>query len=62
MDVVKELFDFYNNYSGEKGFLGQTELKIPIPYFDIVKTERPIIFIQGAIHGRDYITSHLLIK
>ena len=62
MDAVKELFDFYNNYSGEKGFLGQTELKIPIPYFDIVKTERPIIFMQGAIHGREYITSHLLIK
>lgn len=62
MDAVEELFAFYQDYSGEKGFLGQTELKILIPYFDIVKTERPIIFMQGAIHGREYITGHLLIK
>ena len=62
MDAVDELFAFYQNYSGEKGFLGQTELKIPIPYFDIVKSESPLVFMQGAIHGREYITSHLLIK
>ena len=62
MDAVEELFAFYQDYSGEKGFLGSTELKIPIPYFDIVKTERPVIFMQGAIHGREYITSHILIK
>ena len=62
MDIVDKTAYFYSLYKGEKGILGYTELNRPIYYFDVGKTCRPLIFIHGAIHAREFITADLLIK
>ena len=62
MDIVEKITYFYSLYEGEKGILGYTELNRPIYYFEVDKTCRPLIFIQGAMHAREFITADLLIK
>ncbi len=62
MEIIEKITHFYSLYEGEKGILGYTELNRPIYYFDVGKTCRPLIFIQGAIHAREYITADILIK
>lgn len=62
MDIVDKTAYFYSLYKGEKGILGYTELNRPIYYFDVGKTCRPLIFIHGAIHAREFITADLLLK
>lgn len=62
MDIIKKLFSFYSSFTGDKGFLGFTTLGYPIPYFCISKGTYPVVFAQGGIHGREYITTSVLIK
>ena len=62
MDIVDKTAYFYSLYKGEKGILGYTELNRPIYYFEVGKTCRPLIFIHGAIHAREFITADLLLK
>jgi g-D-glutamyl-meso-diaminopimelate peptidase len=62
MNIVKELFDKYANFNGEKGVLGYTTLGHPIPYFEVLGNDSPVIFMQGAIHAREYITAKILLE
>ncbi len=62
MNVLEELNLFYNNFKGEKGFLGQTENKKLIPFFKVKKTDFPVVIVQCGIHAREFITTYLCIK
>ncbi len=62
MNIVKELFIRYANFDGEKGILGYTALGQPIPYFKVGYKNFPIVFMQGAIHAREYITAKILLE
>lgn len=62
MDVLDELKNFYDGFDGEKGYIGATEQGVLIPYFAVVKTEKPVVLIQYAIHAREYITTYLAIE
>lgn len=61
MNVLEELKYFYNGFDGEKGFIGKTGNKKPIPYFAVKKTEFPVVICQYAIHAREYATTMLAI-
>ena len=62
MDVIEKLFKKYLSFGLDKGYLGFTTLGYPIPFFAINKGTYPVIFAQGGIHGREYITTNLLLK
>ncbi|MCQ2387073.1 MAG: hypothetical protein MJ066_01325 [Clostridia bacterium] len=62
MNVIDYLHKFYNNYEGEKGYIGFTENNQPIPYFAENKSDYPVIIVQYAIHAREYITTYLALK
>ena len=62
MDVIDKLFKKYSSFSLDKGYLGFTTLGYPIPFFCINKGTYPVVFAQGGIHGREYITTLLLLK
>ncbi len=62
MDVCDKLYDFYQKFKGEKGIIGQTLLNRPIFYFNVKKTDKPIIIAQYGIHAREYITTLLALK
>ncbi len=59
MNVLEELKCFYREWAGVKGYIGCTENGVPIPFFAVKKTERPVILAQYAIHAREYITTYL---
>lgn len=62
MNVLDELKIFYDGFDGEKGYIGATEQGVLIPYFAVVKTEKPIVLVQYAIHAREYITTYLALE
>lgn len=62
MNVLDELKNFYNKFSGEKGYIGSTEQGKLIPYFIVQKTFKPKVLIQYAIHAREYVTTYLAMK
>lgn len=62
MDVLSELYDFYGNYDGIKGYIGSTAKGKLIPYFAVEKTAFPVVIAQYAIHAREYITTYLAMK
>ncbi len=57
-DIVK---NFYDNYNGEKQIIGKSVKNNPIYAFSVVKTEKPTILIQGAIHAREFVTAKLCV-
>lgn len=61
MDVISEVYSFYQSYKGEKGYIGVTENKRLIPYLR-VGTGKKVVLFQYAIHAREYITSYLAIE
>ncbi len=62
MNVLSELYDFYGNYDGIKGYIGSTAKGRLIPYFAVEKTTFPVVIVQYAIHAREYITTYLAMK
>lgn len=62
MNVLDELKVFYDGFSGEKGYIGETERGALIPYFAVVKTVKPVILVQYSIHAREYITTYLAME
>jgi g-D-glutamyl-meso-diaminopimelate peptidase len=62
MSVLDELSKFYQDYKGEKGYIGSTANGKLIPYFAISKTCFPKLIVQYSIHAREYITTFLAIK
>lgn len=59
MNVLEELKIFYDNFDGEKGYMGSSGKGKLIPYFAVKKTPKPILLIQYAIHAREYVTTYL---
>lgn len=59
MNVLEELDLFYENFGGEKGIIGETELGKPIYFLAVRKTARPVIIAQYSIHAREYICTYL---
>ncbi len=62
MDVLYELKEFYNNFTGKKGVVGYSMKSKPIYFFGVEKTNFPTVIVQYAIHGREYITTYLALK
>ncbi len=61
MDVLEEIYSFYDLFDGEKGSIGNSENGKFIPYFRTGSGELSII-IQYCIHAREYITSYLALE
>ena len=59
MDIIEKIYGFYNFFKFEKGFIGYTEQRKPIPYFKVKKSDFPIVIVQYGIHAREHITCHL---
>ena len=49
MNIIEKVYDFYEKYKGEKGFIGYTELGKKIPYIKVAKSAFPIIIVQYCI-------------
>lgn len=62
MDIIEKVYSFYDNFKGEKGFIGKTYQHRKIPFFVVEKTKRPRVIVQYSIHAREYITSYLALK
>ena len=62
MNVLSELDEFYDKWSGEKGYIGSSENGVLIKYFAVDKGEYPVVIAQYAIHAREYITTYLAIE
>ena len=62
MDVLEKLYNFYSEYIGEKFVFGKSTLGKDMYCFKVVKTARPVIIVQYAIHAREYITTYLALK
>ena len=62
MDILQKLSKFYSKFKGEKGIIGKSIEQREIYYFCVKKTLFPVIIVQYAIHGREYITTYLALK
>ena len=62
MNIFTDIYDFYSEFKGEKGIIGEAVSKLPIFYMAVKKTESPKVIFQYAIHGREFITSYLALK
>lgn len=62
MEVLDALYKFYKQFKGRKGVFGYSALSRPLYYFDIKKTERPLVIVQCSIHAREYITTAFCLK
>lgn len=62
MELIQNLFAFYEKFEEEKGYIGFTEKGYPIPYFAVRKTDYPVLIITGAIHAREYVTGSVVLK
>ena len=62
MELINELFEFYEDYKEEKGFIGFSVKGCPIPYFAVKKGDYPVAVLTGAIHAREYVTGYVLLK
>ena len=61
MGVLNDLETFYDGWKRDKGYIGFSEKGRLIPFFKVVKTEYPVVLVQGGIHAREYITAYLII-
>ena len=61
MDVLQEVKAFYDEYKGEKGYIGLTAKGTPI-YYMKVGYGKPVMIAQYSIHAREYITAYLALK
>lgn len=61
MDVLEEVYSFYDFFDGEKGIIGYSENGKPIPYFSTGGGEFSLI-IQYCMHAREYITAYLALE
>ena len=62
MDILEEVDNFYSSFKGEKQILGKSVENRNVYMFTVKKTDFPKIIVQYAIHGREYITTHLALK
>lgn len=62
MNILYRLEKFYQDFTGEKGYIGSTVNGKLIPYFCVSKTNFPTLIVQYAIHAREYITTYLALK
>jgi g-D-glutamyl-meso-diaminopimelate peptidase len=62
MNIFTDIHDFYSNYQGEKGVIGNAVSGLPIFYMAVKKTKTPKVILQYAIHGREFITAYLALK
>ncbi len=62
MELINELFEFYEDYKEEKGFIGFSVKGCPIPYFAVKNGGFPVAVLTGAIHAREYVTGYVLLK
>jgi g-D-glutamyl-meso-diaminopimelate peptidase len=62
MDIIEKVEKFYSGFRGDKGVIGKSVSGKNIYFFCIEKTQFPTLIVQGAIHGREYITSYLILK
>lgn len=58
MDVLEEVYNFYDGFGGEKGIIGYSERGKGIPYFCVGGGDVTLL-IQYCIHAREYITAYL---
>lgn len=61
MDIVEEVYSFYEDFAGEKGYFGQAESGRLLPYVRVGRGS-PTILLQYCIHAREYITSYLALS
>ena len=59
MSIFNIVKNFYDNFKGEKLVIGNSVKNKPIYAFSVVKTKKPVILIQGAIHAREFVTAKL---
>ncbi len=62
MSIINEVNKTYRRFNGEKGAYGFSENGLPLFYFCVKKSPKPIIIVQYSIHAREYITAHLALK
>jgi predicted deacylase len=62
MDILEKVDNFYFSFKGEKIVVGKSAKNRNVYMFTVKKTDFPKIFVQYAIHGREYITSYLALK
>ena len=62
MGVFSSVFDFYSDFNGEKGVIGNSFFGVPILYMSVEKSTYPKVIFQYAIHGREYLTSYLALE
>ena len=62
MSVIKELLEFYNSFSSDKGVFGKSYFGKDLYYFKVAKTAYPKVICQYSIHAREYITTYLALE
>ncbi len=61
MDVLEEVYSFYDDFAGEKGVFGFSEERRPLVYFLLGKGE-PVLLMQYAMHAREYVTAYVALE
>lgn len=61
MNILEEVYAFYEVFDGEKGYIGQSESGKLIPYMRVGSGEVRIV-IQYSMHAREYITAYLALE
>lgn len=62
MDVLEEVYSFYDFFDGEKGIIGYSLEGRPIHYFCLTKQDYPVMVATYSIHAREYITTYLALE
>ena len=62
MDIIEKVFDYYQNFKGEKGIIGFSRKNYPIYYLCVNKSLYPKVIVQCAMHAREHITALLCLK
>ena len=61
MDVLEEVYSFYDGFKGEKGVFGFSEEGRPLVYF-LAGKGAPVLLAQYAMHAREYVTAYVALE
>ncbi len=62
MNVIEEVYDFYEKFQGKKGIIGYTQKGKPIVFLFVGSVEKHAIISSYCIHAREFITSYLALE
>ena len=62
MYVFDEVTKIYQSYKGEKQIIGKSLYHLPIYCLTVQKSSYPTLIVQGAMHAREHITAHLILR